>query len=266
MRRAARRPPFLFWGTNMGEWFNDESLWETFESHMFTPERVGATGVEVDAIIRLLAVRSGANVLDLCCGVGRHSIELARRGFNVTGVDRTRLYLDKARNLAAAEQLNVEFFQADMREFLRPNSYDAAINYFTAFGYFDDPADDLKVARNLCASLKPGGRLLLDMIGKEIVAAKFSPRDFTRHGDTIVLEERRLLDGWKRIATKWTLIRGVERRESTLTLRLYSGAELERTLLDAGFEKVDLYGRLKGTPYDQNAERLIAVATRSVSG
>jgi len=246
----------------MSDWYNNDAFWETFESFMFTPERIESARAEVDGMTGLLGVRSGTKILDLCCGAGRHSLEFARRGFDVTGVDRTRAYLDKARAAAAAERLAVAFVEADMREFVRPDAFDAAINFFTAFGYFDDPADDLKVARNLRTSLKPGGRLLLDVNGKEVLAAKFRPRDWSRRGDAIVLEERRLLDGWKRIESKWTWIRGDERRESTLTLRLYSGAELENILLEAGFANVELFGRLKGTPYDETAERLIAVATR----
>ena len=246
----------------MSDWYNDDAFWETFQSYMFTPERIEFARVEVDGMTGLLGIQSGAKILDLCCGAGRHSIEFARRGFDVTGVDRTRAYLDKARSIAATERLSIAFVEADMREFVRPDTFDAAINFFTAFGYFDDPADDLKVARNLCTSLKSGGRLLLDVNGKENLASKFRPRDWSRRGDAIVLEERRLLDGWKRIETKWTWIRGDERRESTLTLRLYSGAELENILLEAGFAKVELYGRLKGTPYDETAERLIAIATR----
>jgi len=246
----------------MSDWFNDDAFWETFESYMFTPERIEFARVEVDRMTGLLGIQSGAKLLDLCCGAGRHSLEFARRGFDVTGVDRTRAYLDKARAIAATEGLGIAFVEADMREFVRPDTFDAAINVFTAFGYFDDPADDLKVARGLRTSLKPGGRLLLDVNGKETLAAKFRARDWSRRGEAIMLEERRLLDGWKRIESKWTLIRGDERRESTLTLRLYSGAELESVLLAAGFAKVELYGGLKGTPYDETAERLIAIATR----
>ena len=221
----------------MSDWYNDDAFWETFESYMFTPERIESARVEVDGMTGLLGIRNGAKILDLCCGPGRHSLEFARRGFDVTGVDRTRAYLDKARGIAAAEGLSIAFVEADMREFVRPDTFDAAINFFSAFGYFDDPADDLKVARHLRTSLKPGGRLILDVIGKETLAARFRARDWSRRGDAIMLEERRLLDGWKRIESKWTWIRGDERRESTLTLRLYSGAELEKHAARSGIRQ-----------------------------
>ena len=247
----------------MTDWYADDSFWETFQSYMFDPRRLALTAAEVDQMMALLGLQSGATVLDLCCGIGRHSIEFARRGFTVTGVDRTTSYLDQARASASKENLKIEFVQADMREFSRPGAFDGAINFFTAFGYFNDPADDAKVAGNLCDSLKPGGRLIIDLNGKETIARKFRERDWrTRDDGAIVLEERWVLDGWKRLKNRWTWIRGNERHEATLMLRLYSGAELESLLRAAGFREVILYGSLSATIYDQNAERLIAVASK----
>jgi SAM-dependent methyltransferase len=247
----------------MTDWYADDSFWETFQGYMFDPRRLALTGAEVDHMSSILGLQSGASVLDLCCGIGRHSLEFARRGFEVTGVDRTTSYLDQARASAAKDNLEIEFVQSDMRDFSRPGAFDGAINFFTAFGYFDDPADDAKVARNLYDSLKPGGRLIVDVVGKEILAARFRERDWSRRADgTIMLEERRLLDGWKRLESRWIQIRGDERRESTLMLRLYSGAEIESLLRSTGFREVSLYGSLSATPYDQNAERLIAVARK----
>ena len=247
----------------MTDWYDDDSFWETFQNYMFDPRRLAQTVAEVDQMIALLGLQSGGAVLDLCCGIGRHSIEFARRGFKVTGVDRTTPYLDQARASAAKENLKIEFVLSDMREFSRPAAFDAAINFFTAFGYFENPADDAKVARNLGDSLKPGGRLIVDTMGKEVIARKFRERDWgTREDGAIVLEERRVLDGWKRIENRWTRIHGSERRSSTLLVRLYSGAELESLLREVGFREVGLYGSLSAIPYDQNAERLVAVATK----
>jgi SAM-dependent methyltransferase len=247
----------------MTDWYDDDSFWETFQNYMFDPRRLGLAPAEVDQMIALLGLQSGAAVLDLCCGIGRHSIEFARRGFKVTGVDRTTPYLDQARASAAKENLKIEFVRSDMREFSRPSAFDAAINFFTAFGYFENPADDAKVARNLFDSLKPGGRLIVDIMGKEVIAKRFRERNWGKREDgSIILEEMRVLDGWKRIENRWTRICGSERRSSTLLVRLYSGAELESLMSEVGFREVGLYGSLSATPYDQNAERLVAVASK----
>lgn len=98
-------------------------------------------------------------MLDLCCGPGRHVLEFARRGFRVTGVDRTQRYLEAARATALSEGLAVELVQADMRDFSRPPTFDLALNLFSSFGYFAEAADDLQVLKNLNASLAPGARV-----------------------------------------------------------------------------------------------------------
>ena len=131
-------------------------------------------------------------MLDLCCGPGRHSLEFARRGFRVTGVDRTAHYLTTARAAATREGLTVEFVQEDMRHFHRPAAFDLALNLFSSFGYFEDVANDLRVLQHLHDSLKSGGQVLLEMAGKEPLARMFQPRTWHRHAerDEYLLEER----------------------------------------------------------------------------
>jgi SAM-dependent methyltransferase len=247
----------------MSNWYDDDSFWETFRDYMFSAARLDLSRAEVDRIVTLLNLVPGAQVLDLCCGIGRHSVEFARRGFGVTGVDRTESYLERARAAARAEGLHPEFVRSDMREFVRPEAFDGAICMFTSFGFFDDAADDLRVARNVCESLRPGAAFIVDVNGKEVIAAKFRERDWHRRDDGIIMmEERRVLDGWSKVESRWIHLRGTERRESTVLIRLYSGVELASMLKQAGFSKVATYGSLAATPYDQKAERLVAVATK----
>ena len=247
----------------MAEWYDDDTFWETFRDYMFNPARLEQTRVEVDQLIALLKLTPGAHVLDLCCGIGRHSLEFARRGFKVTGVDRTARYLEEARDAAARENLSLEFIQSDMRAFERPEAFDGALSMFTSFGYFEDTGDDVHVARNVYESLRSGAKLAIDLNGKEVVAAKFRERDWNRREDgTIVIEERRVLDGWSKLETHWIQLRGAERRESTLVVRPYSAVELSMLLKEAGFREVATHGSLAATPYDHRAERLVAVATK----
>jgi SAM-dependent methyltransferase len=124
---------------------------------MFGGERWEMAPAEVDAMVALLGIKPGAAVLDLCCGVGRYALELARKGFYVTGVDRTAAYLQIAREKATVEHLGLDLVQDDMRHFVRPSAFDAAINLYTSFVFFEDPADDRKVVENVLHSLRPGG-------------------------------------------------------------------------------------------------------------
>jgi SAM-dependent methyltransferase len=243
-------------------WHEDDAFWETFAPSTFSKDRRAAAPAEVDAVLALSRVRPPAPVLDLACGVGRHSLELARRGFGVTGVDRTRRFLEEASAAAEAEGLRVEWVEADMREFVRPAAFGLALSLFTSFGFFEDPADDLRVARNLRASLHPEGVAVLEMAGKEPLVRRFTPRDWRMLDDgSLVLQERSVVAPWRAIASCWILVRpDGARRQDSLTVRLYSAMELSALLQEAGFGTVEVYGSLAGIPYDYDAQRLVAVA------
>ena len=135
--------------TDPKPWHEDDEFWERWEPVMFTQQRLANTPAEVEQIIALLDIKPEAQILDLCCGVGRHSLEFARRGFQVTGVDRTQRYLDQAREQAGKEGLGIEFVHGDMRTFSRTDSFDNVISMFTSFGYFEDPEDDRRVVTNV---------------------------------------------------------------------------------------------------------------------
>ena len=160
--------------------------------------------------------------------------------------------------------MKVEFVESDMRFFSRTGSFDAAISMLTSFGYFEDPADDLKVARILHNALRAGGRLLIDLNGKEVIARSFRAREWWQHDDgTLVLQERKIRSGWDWMDSRWILVgEGGKTWEGTISTRPYSGVELKELLRHVGFNAVRLHGNLTGAAYDERAERLIAVATK----
>jgi len=242
-----------------GPWFEDPAFWDGFKDVMFHKERLAGTLPDVDALVGLLGLSPPARILDLPCGFGRHSIELARRGFAVTGVDLHEPFLAEARAAAPS----IEWIRADMREFIRPGAFDAVLNLFTSFGYFEDSEDDRRVARNALESLKPGGAFVIEMKGKEVLAAKYEERRWDELDDgsrLIVLHT--VEDGWRGVRTEWTLLKGDERREGHFRTRLYAGTELERLLLETGFADVKLFGSLDGQSYGPGAPRLVSVARR----
>jgi len=244
----------------MKAWYGQDTFWEKWGPILFHQRRWEKAQEEVTNIISLLKVSPGASVLDLCCGPGRHSLELARRGFSVIGVDRTKTYLEKARRKAEIEGLKVEFIQGDMRSFCKPNTFDAVINFFTSFGYFEDMKDDKQVIINVYRSLKNGGVFLVDIMGKEILARIFRERDWHEVNDTIVLEERKVCRNWTWIENRWIMIKDGKIEEYKISHRLYSAAELTALLNDCGFNAIDVYGDLTGALYDHTAKRLILVA------
>ncbi len=248
----------------MSEWYDNEAFWEETAPVLFTEERLQKAGPEVEQVLKLAELPPGAAILDLACGPGRHALEFARRGYSVTGVDRTARYLDEARRKAAEGGLNIEWVKADMRHFRRTGTFDAAVSLLSSFGYFADPAEDRRVASNLFASLKPGGRLVMELMGKEVLARIYRRHDW--HGEpdgTLLLEERQVTDDWSRLEVRWIVIRGEQRCEHRFCLRLYSAAELRTMLADVGFSEVRAYGSLEGAPYDQTAGRLVMLARKA---
>ncbi|MBN1435551.1 MAG: methyltransferase domain-containing protein [Sedimentisphaerales bacterium] len=243
-------------------WYNDDSLWKICYPILFPQARWDAAPQEVTQVLELLEISPSAHVLDLCCGPGRHSLELTRQGFQVTGVDRTAQYITEANDRAQAENLNVNFIQKDIRQFSQPDTFDAAINMFTSFGYFQDPADDRQVLVNVHRSLKPGGKLLLDLMSKEVMARIFRPRTWDRRDGTIVLEEHTLSQNFSWIQCQWTILNDNQQHQITFNHRLYSAAELSALLLDVGFASVQCFGNLTAAPYDHQAQRLTIVAQK----
>lgn len=247
----------------MGVWHEDDAFWEEMGPFVFPQSRWEQAPADVERAVALLELPAGAAVLDVPCGPGRHALELARRGFRVTGVDRTRGYLDEARRRAASETLDVEWVEADMREFRRESAYAAVVNLLTSFGYFDDPADDVRVAEHFFASLQPGGRLLMDLMSKEVLSRIFRERDWREEeGGTLFLEERSVSRDWSWIDVRWIAIRGAQRREHRFGHRLFSATELVALLTGVGFRAITVCGGLGGEPYDHRAERLVVLARK----
>ena len=149
-----------------------------------------------------------------------------------------------------------------MRNLRRSDSFDIVLNLYTSFGFFSARDDDKLVLDNVYSSLKPGGRLLMDMMGKEILTRVFQERSWSEIDGVIYLEERKIEDGWEMIRDKCTIIQDGNKKEYTFRHRIYSGVELSSLLHYVGFESVKVVGDLKGNPYDNTAKRLVAVATK----
>ena len=207
-------------------------------------------------------LESPPKVLDLCCGIGRISAELARTGFTVTGVDITESFLKTAKEDAGYENLDIEYILADAREFLRPDFFDTIINLYISFGYFSDQKDDLKVLRNVYESLKKDGSFIIETLGKEIAARDFIEAEWFERAGGFMLTEYEPLDSWTFLKNRWILLKDDKRIEKTFIQRLYSASELKAILQEAGFKKIDIYGDWNEIPYDQHANKLIAVCKK----
>lgn len=243
-------------------WYDDDTMWRDLEPHLFPEASFRAAARNLPALLEI-AKPKGRSALDLCCGPGRYTIPLARKRFRVTAVDRTRYFLDRGRARARRAGVRVEWVRADMRDYVRPDTYDLALSMFTSFGYFEDEAENFTVLRNLHECLRPGGVLVMELMGKEVLARIWQSSSVSDADDGSTLINRRWIrDDWTRIRNEWVLLRGRAVKTFRFDLTLYSGKELSDLLRDAGFASVRLYGSVDGGPYDLKAMRLVAVARK----
>ncbi len=248
--------------TDETPWHERDDFWKTIGPLIFTSKIIEAAPQDIEHAITMMKLEPGARICDLCCGIGRHSVELAKRGFQVTSVDRTIHYLERAKAKAKAERLDIEFVHQDARNFRRPVAFDAVINLYTSFGYFKDPGENIAVLENINASLKPGGKLLMELMGKEVLARIFQERDWRQEDDTILLEERKVGKNWEFIEARWILFKGGQKHEQTFFTKLYSAVELIEMFSRCGFKAMETFGGLDGSPYDLKANRLTVLGCR----
>ncbi len=253
------------------DWYHDENFWRLTYPLMFSEERILRAEEEIEDILQLCSFDAESvpdpdsmSILDLCCGPGRYSIPLSRRGSSVTGLDSSRFLLSIARERSRIEGLDVEWVRRDMREIGYSGDFDLVMNMYTSFGYFHEHGDNLSVLRDCQRALKPGGRMLLETMGKEVLASIFLPVTCSEGEDGLVLFQRHSIeDDWSRIANDWILIRG-----ETILGRwkfshwIYSADQVRSMLLQAGFHIVHIYGDLKGGCYGPDSHVLVAVAEK----
>src|SRR2546423_9734973 len=150
------------------------------------------TPLEIDRLEALLQLRPPQRILDLPCGQGRHAIELARRGYEVTGMDISPFLIQVARERAQAAGVQVRWLTGDMRQPTEDLKFDLILNLFTSFGYFAEDEDDRQVLAAAARMLAPGGRFVLEVINGERVMANFEERGWFTVGQTAVMGARRL--------------------------------------------------------------------------
>lgn len=219
------------------------------------------TPIEIDQLETLLALRPPLRILDLPCGQGRHAIELARRGYDVTGVDLSPFMLKVAEERGRAEGVRVRWLSGDMRQPITGEKFDVALNLFTSLGYFADEADDRKVVDAGAAMLAPGGRLVIELINGERVTAQFQEREWFTVGQAAVAERRSLDRSTRRMVVERTVTTPNETEVNLHAIRLYDGRDVDAMLRAAGFGRVDLYGDWSGEPLTPDSLRVLAVGT-----
>lgn len=210
-----------------------------------------ATRAEVSLLVRASGIEPTSRVLDLCCGQGRHAIELARRGFqNVIGVDYSRYLLRLARARNRRENLRVTFKQGDARSVVLPSqAFDCIALMGSSLGYFEEKNDDTRVLKTARRALVPGGVVALDVSDGAFMAAHHEPRSWEWiNNELLVCRERQLAQDVKRIYCREVVLhtkRGVV-ADQFYAVRLHDRQSVFRLLETAGFESAKVVSQVAG--------------------
>ncbi len=204
---------------------------------------------DIDQVVKTTGIEPKDHVLDLCCGQGRHTLELASRGFrNVTGLDRSRYLIRLARKRARSRGLDVTFSEGDARHFrAQESSRDCVMVMGNSFGYFERESDDIQVLEAIKRVLKSRGKLVLDLVDGEWMAKNFESRSWEWIDQShFVNRERSLSSEGKRIISREVITNsemGVL-ADQFYAERLYTFEEMRGLLESLGFSDVTLHGTL----------------------
>jgi SAM-dependent methyltransferase len=242
--------------------------WELYFNELYlrmfqtvlTPER---TAEEVAGVQAMLHLRPSCRILDLCCGQGRHAVPLAQAGYRMTGLDRSTYLLSQAQQAAQRADVEVRWVCGDMRHLPWQGEFDACINLFTAFGYFDDEEENLEVLRQVYRVLRPGGDFLLDTANRDYYLLQWWPRAWRRYDRAVILEETDFDPRTCRFTMTFTWMEGGKRESLTHSVRHYTAPELAAMLQRAGFTPTALYGDFGRGEFDLYSKRLIVIARKA---
>jgi SAM-dependent methyltransferase len=221
-----------------------------------------ATRAEADFFEKTLSAPPGSRILDVPCGDGRLGIELARRGYRVTGVDISGEFLSAARQTAAGEGLAMEWRQSDMRDLPWRAEFDGAFCGGSSFGFLGDEGDQ-EFLDAVARALKPGARFILEGLkAAEVLLPQFRERHDLTLGDLRFEAENRYDHRTGTTENLYTITRGSEKEVKTARHRIYTYRELTVMLEKAGFSDPEGFGSLEGEPFRLGSSRLALAAVR----
>lgn len=218
----------------------------------------------INLIQRTIPIKKDDKVLDIACGAGRHSLELARRGYRVTGLDLSEFLLKEARiacKKANEKPLHVSFVKKDMRHFNFKGRFDLAVNLFTSFGYFDNDEENFLVIKNASDSIRKKGWFVLDFLNKDYLINNIVHYNRTKIDDEILHQRRRIVDDF--VIKNIRIVSAKKELKYKEQLKLYTFSELKRAFESFNLRIIKKYGDYFGNPYNlKESKRIILFAQK----
>lgn len=210
---------------------------------------------QVAFLSKILNLESGAKILDVPCGTGRHSMLFAKLGYRVTGVDISRDCLKIAKRRASHK--NAKYLTGDMSRLKNfSGHFDAVLNLFTSFGYFYTDKENEHVLREMCRALKPGGKLVLNLIDRDWILKIYQPARWVEENGIMTLEASKFDPKTKYNESQMVMIDKRGRKPKMLhnhyhRVRLYSKNEVVMLMKKVGLKDITVYGGFNGGKYSK---------------
>ncbi|HOJ61294.1 MAG TPA: methyltransferase domain-containing protein [bacterium] len=228
---------------------------------MTTPWR---TGMELDFCEKVLRWRKDHLILDAPCGAGRHGWELARRGYTVVGLDFSSYLLTQAQGIREPADAPPRWVRGLMQRLpFRDGSFDFVICLFSSFGYGDTEEENLHIVKEYARVLRPGGKVLIDVMNRHFVLSGLNQVHRSVHGNITVSEYRTLTDNQRRLHNRIT-VHFPDGTTHVYDYRpwMFNGWELSHLVNQANLRVDGLYGNFQAEPYHRKSERAMLVAVK----
>ena len=226
------------------------NAWDIFQDRFHINEN---SGQEIEFIDKFASERGYKKILDVPCGTGRVSVELAKKGYDVTGIDFNPNAIKRAKS--KAKGLNAVWMEEDMRNMSFNNEFDLVTCMWSSIGYFTDE-ENANFLKSSGKALKPGGAMILDTPTLESIMRIFNPHGVIRLGDSYIIEEREYDFDASSINMRWTFFDDGKQFSRTGIIRLYSYKELIDMMKKAGFNEFISYSGFEGKKYTLDSPRL----------
>ncbi|MGB9597724.1 MAG: methyltransferase domain-containing protein [Candidatus Poribacteria bacterium] len=245
------------------EWYKD---WFGKEYLLVYPHRDESEAKkQINFLERYVNITKDEKILDLCCGNGRHSIELKKLGYDVIGIDLSEDLLDSARKKAFENNIDLKLIRCDMREIPYRNYFDLVVQFFTSFGYFETDEENQKVLSAISHSLKVNGRFLIDYLNPNYVVKNLIEKDEKIISGLLIKQERWIDTAKQRVNKKITIVADDKSSVFNESVRMYSLDEIKTMLKKSDLKLTDVYGDFDGSEYSSNSPRMILIGKKEGS-